>query len=77
MTADNGCPLPYMGVKIMTEQSENKATPTDTSDESKQPSAAPTKPAKDELGETNLEKVVGGGTTAATYVGPGHKNVHS
>ncbi len=43
----------------MPEQSENKPTKTDTIDKSKQPDA-PTKPAKDELSETELEKASGG-----------------
>jgi len=44
----------------MTDQSENKVTKTDTIDKSKQPSAAPTKPLKDELSEQELEKASGG-----------------
>ncbi len=45
----------------MTDESENKVTKTDNPiDKSKQPSAAPTKPAKDELSETELEKASGG-----------------
>ena len=43
----------------MTEQSENKAETTAT-DKPTQPAAAPTKPAKEELSEQELEKASGG-----------------
>ena len=52
----------------MTEQSENKAAKTDNIiDKSKQPAAAPTKPAKDELSEQELEKASGGYHSAGTH----------
>jgi hypothetical protein len=59
-----------MGVKTMTEQSENKVTKTDTIDKSKQTSAAPTEPVKDELSEAELEKASGGAGSAGNNPGP-------
>jgi hypothetical protein len=52
------CPLPFVGVQTMSDQSVNKMTKTDTIDKSNQPPA--TKPVEGELSEQELEKVSGG-----------------
>jgi hypothetical protein len=44
----------------MNKPSENKVTKTNTIDKSKQTSAAPTNPTKNELSEQELDKATGG-----------------